>query len=337
MAASALMVLGTSRATPSWTPELQQQRAMGVILPPIFLLVSAFPRQHHPVAPRRAGANRSGAQGRSATARWRSAGTISNSPSPSPSPERPPAGRGAVGWGTASPASAAASSTFRFLIFHIDASVYVGAVAVTLLAAIAGAASARARRRPPARRGRDASAGAARLSPSRPCQHSGADVAEHGDDPAPHRALAVTRDPHRVRHFDVGGGADRGAVLAGRDRASHRLLVLPCRPDGCGGRLCRRASGVGAGRRRPPARNPSPWSRCAMSPCGCRTAPISARGLAGRTPDADLSRIIDTDGRTVVPRPASSSPTRWPGFRRQGRRHRRSRRWRAAGGSRTCQ
>jgi putative ABC transport system permease protein len=122
--------------------ELQQQRAMSVILPPIFLLVSAFLVNitlSRLVALEREQVGLLKALGYSSVEigwhylKFAIAIAVAGAA----------AGLGAglwLGHGLASLYSR--FFHFPFLIFHIDASVYVGAVAVTLLAAIAGAASA---------------------------------------------------------------------------------------------------------------------------------------------------------------------------------------------------
>ena len=280
--------------------ELQQQRAMSVILPPIFLLVSAFLVNitlSRLVALEREQVGLLKALGYSSVEigwhylKFAIAIAVAGAA----------AGLGAglwLGHGLASLYSR--FFHFPFLIFHIDASVYVGAVAVTLLAAIAGAASAvRVVVRLPA--------AVAMQAPVPP----GYRRLGHASIPVRMSQSTVMILRHIVRWplraiLTVFGISMSVAVLIAalfsQDAIEHLIDFSFFRADRMdavvGFAVERPASALADVARLPGILTVEPVRNVAVR---LSHGPISRRaGLAGRTPDADLSRIIDTDGRTVA-------------------------------------
>ena len=280
--------------------ELQQQRAMSVILPPIFLLVSAFLVNitlSRLVALEREQVGLLKALGYSSVEigwhylKFAIAIAVAGAA----------AGLGAglwLGHGLASLYSR--FFHFPFLIFHIDASVYVGAVAVTLLAAIAGAASAvRVVARLPA--------AVAMQAPVPP----GYRRLGHASIPVRMSQSTVMILRHIVRWplraiLTVFGISMSVAVLIAalfsQDAIEHLIDFSFFRADRMdavvGFAVERPASALADVARLPGILTVEPVRNVAVR---LSHGPISRRaGLAGRTPDADLSRIIDTDGRTVA-------------------------------------
>ena len=280
--------------------ELQQQRAMSVILPPIFLLVSAFLVNitlSRLVALEREQVGLLKALGYGSVEigwhylKFAIAIAVAGAA----------AGLGAglwLGHGLASLYSR--FFHFPFLIFHIDASVYVGAVAVTLLAAIAGAASAvRVVVRLPA--------AVAMQAPVPP----GYRRLGHASIPVRMSQSTVMILRHIVRWplraiLTVFGISMSVAVLIAalfsQDAIEHLIDFSFFRADRLdavvGFAVERPASALADVARLPGILTVEPVRNVAVR---LSHGPISRRaGLAGRTPDADLSRIIDTDGRTVA-------------------------------------